>query len=180
MYNEKLRRESIQYGIFPKKNVLNHLKSLKGWWSSSLNQIDILITILFRMLFFFFSFFPKNHHHDLRFMFFAWAPKFFFWGRHLLNKNNNHALEVHGIIFLFKMYMIFVMIRIDTTWIIMKYLKCLTYCSCLTYYSWSNYAQCFQKHRNLVNVSTIILIEALDMFIFHMSTKVNSLGRYLS
>jgi hypothetical protein len=27
----------------------------------------------------------------------------------------------------------------DLTWIIIKYLKCLTYCSCLTYYSWSNY-----------------------------------------
>jgi hypothetical protein len=43
-----------QYGMafFQKHYVLNHLKSLKGWWWSQLNQIDILITILFKMSFF--------------------------------------------------------------------------------------------------------------------------------
>jgi hypothetical protein len=39
--------------------------------------------------------------------------------------------------------MIIMTIRFRTTWIIIKYLKCLTYCSCWTYYSWSNYAWCF-------------------------------------
>jgi hypothetical protein len=37
------------------------------------------------------------------------------WGRHLLNKNNNHAHEVHEIIFLFKMYMSFVIFQNDST-----------------------------------------------------------------
>jgi hypothetical protein len=37
------------------------------------------------------------------------------WGRHLLNKNNYHALEMHEIIFLFKMYMNFVIIENDST-----------------------------------------------------------------
>jgi hypothetical protein len=62
-YNETPRKESIRYGIFPKTFLLNHLKSLKGSSSSSLNKIDILIIILFRMLLFF-PFFPKIHHHD--------------------------------------------------------------------------------------------------------------------
>ncbi len=39
--------------------------------------------------------------------------------------------------------MIIMTIRFRTTWIIVKYLKCSTYCSCWTYYSWSNYAWCF-------------------------------------
>jgi hypothetical protein len=39
--------------------------------------------------------------------------------------------------------MIIMTIQFRTTWIIIKYLKCLTYCSCWTYYSWSNYAWCF-------------------------------------
>jgi hypothetical protein len=46
---------------------------------------------------------------------FRMGTKVIFWGRHLLNKNNNHAPEMHEIIFLFKMYMIFVMIQIDVT-----------------------------------------------------------------
>ncbi len=50
---------------------------------------------------------------------------------------------MYEIIFLFQKYMIIVTIRIRTTWIIVKYLKCLTYCSCWTYYSCSNYAWCF-------------------------------------
>ncbi len=127
-----------QYGMnfFQKNYVLNHLKSLKGWWWWSLNQIYILITILFRMLFFF----PEKSPSWLDMYVFYIGTNTIFWGRHLLNKNNNHAYEVHEIIFLFKMYMFFVMIWIDTTWIIIKYLKCLTYCFCLTYYSWSSYA----------------------------------------
>jgi hypothetical protein len=46
---------------------------------------------------------------------FHMGTKVILWGRHLLNKNNYHALEVHEIIFLFKMYMIFVIIQNDTT-----------------------------------------------------------------
>jgi hypothetical protein len=46
---------------------------------------------------------------------FRMGIKVIFWGRHLLNNNNNHAPKVHEIIFLFKVYMIFVMIRIDIT-----------------------------------------------------------------
>jgi hypothetical protein len=37
------------------------------------------------------------------------------WGRHLLNKNNNHAPEVHEISFLFKMYISFVIFQNDST-----------------------------------------------------------------
>jgi hypothetical protein len=51
-----------QYNMtfFQKNYVLNHLKSLRGWWSSSLNQIDILIIFLFKMLLFFFLFSEKS------------------------------------------------------------------------------------------------------------------------
>jgi len=87
-----------------------------------------------------FFFFPKKSPPWLNMYVFHMGTKVIFWGRHLLNKNNYHAPEVHEIIFLFKMYMIFVRIQNDSTWIIIKYLKYLTYCSCLTYYSWSNYA----------------------------------------
>ncbi len=37
------------------------------------------------------------------------------WGRQLLNKNNNHAPEVHEILFLFKMYISFVIFQNDST-----------------------------------------------------------------
>jgi hypothetical protein len=43
--------------FFQKKFVLNHLKSLKGWSLSLLNQINILIDFLFD--FFFFPFFQE-------------------------------------------------------------------------------------------------------------------------
>jgi hypothetical protein len=46
---------------------------------------------------------------------FCMCIKVIFWGRHLLNKNNNHALEVHEIIFLFERYIIIGMIEIKTT-----------------------------------------------------------------
>jgi hypothetical protein len=94
-----------QYGMafFPKKIVLNHLKSLKGWSSALLNQIDILIDFLFEMLFF--SFFPKKLLPWLNMYVFHMGTKVISWGKHLLNKNNYHAPKVHEIIFLFKMYL---------------------------------------------------------------------------
>jgi hypothetical protein len=66
-----------QYGMafFQKNSILNHLKSLKGWSLSSLNQINILIDFLFEMLFF--SFVLKNHRHEWTCMFSTWAPKLF-------------------------------------------------------------------------------------------------------
>jgi hypothetical protein len=54
---------------------------------------------------------------------FCMGTKVIFWGRHFLNKNNNHAHEVHEIIFLFKKYMIIIMIQTKTTWIIVKYMN---------------------------------------------------------
>jgi hypothetical protein len=70
--------------FFQKNYVLNHLKSLKRWWLSSLNQIDILITILFRMLFL--SFFSKKSPSWLNMYVFHMGTKVIFWGRHFLNK----------------------------------------------------------------------------------------------
>jgi hypothetical protein len=110
---------------------LNHLKSLKGWSLSLLNQINILINFMFEMLFF--LLFPKKSSPWMNLYVFHMGIKVIYWGRHLLNKNNYHAPKVHEIIFLFKMYMSFGIIQNDSTWIIIKYLKCLTYCSCLTY-----------------------------------------------
>jgi hypothetical protein len=43
------------------------------------------------------------------------STKVISWGRQLLNKNNNHAHEVHEIIFLFKMYINFVIFQNDST-----------------------------------------------------------------
>ncbi len=140
VFHWTMKNRGNQYGMafFQKQFVLNHLKSLKGWSSTSLNQIDVLIDFLFEMLFFFL--FSKKSPPWLNMYIFHMSTKVISWGRHLLNKNNYHAPKVHEIIFLFKMYMSFVIIQNDSTWIILKYLKCLTYCSCLTYYSWSNYA----------------------------------------
>jgi hypothetical protein len=89
----------------------------------------------------------------LNILIFTWAPKLVLYVGTFLKQNNNHALEMHEVIFLFKRYMIIVMIWIKTTWIIIKYLKCLTYCS------WYNYAHIFFKHRNFMNVSTSRIVE---------------------
>jgi hypothetical protein len=93
---------------------------------------------LFFLEHFFFP--PKKITTMIKHVCFSHKHWSFFLGKHLLNTNNNQTPKVHEIIFLFKMYVIFVMIRINTIGIIIMYLKCLTYCSCLTYYSWSNYA----------------------------------------
>jgi hypothetical protein len=39
------------------------------------------------------------------------GTKVIFWDSHLLDNNNKHAPQVHEIIFLFKMYIVFVMIQ---------------------------------------------------------------------
>ncbi len=98
----KTQKEN-QYGMtfFQKKILLNHLKSLKGWSLSLLNQINILIDFLFEM---FFSFlFSKKSSQWVNMYVFHMGTKVISWGKHLLNKNNYHAPEVHEIIFLFKM-----------------------------------------------------------------------------
>jgi hypothetical protein len=72
---------------------------------------------------------------------------------------------MHEVIFLFKIYMIIVMIQIKTTWIIVKYLKCLTYCP------WYNYAYIFFKHRIFINVSTRTIIEAKLVICFYFDVS---------
>jgi hypothetical protein len=61
--------------------------------------------------------------------------------------------------------MIIVMIQIKTTWIIVKYLKCLTYCS------WYNYAYIFFKHHNFINVSTRTIIKTKLVIYFYFDVS---------
>jgi hypothetical protein len=112
----------------------------KDWKDDHQHHWIKLISLSFFVWNVVFFFFSKKSPPWLNMYVFHMSTKVISWGRHLLNKNNYHAPKVHEIIFLFKMYMSFVIIQNDSTWIIIKYLKCLTYCSCLTYYSWSNYA----------------------------------------
>jgi len=137
LYNEKPRKESIWYGIFPKKIYTKSFEKFKGI------MIIIINSNWYPYHYFFWNaifFPPKNSPPWLNMYVFHMNIKVNFFGRHILNNNNNQTPKMHEIIFLFKMYMIFVMIQINTIGIIIKYLKCLTYCSCLIYYSWSTYA----------------------------------------
>ncbi len=70
--------------------------------------------------------------------------------------------------FLFKRYTSIMMIQIKSTWIIVEYLKCLTYCS------WYNYAYIFFRHHNFINVSirTIIETKLVICFYFGVSRMV--------
>ncbi len=72
---------------------------------------------------------------------------------------------MHEIIILFTRYMIIMMNRINTTWIIVKYVKC------LAYFSWYNYAYIFLKHCNFVNVSTRIIIKAKLFICFYFDVS---------
>jgi hypothetical protein len=138
-YNERPRRESIRYDIFPKKLCTKSFEKFKRMMIIIIESNWYPYHYFVYNVVFFFLFSKKSPPWSNMYVF-RMGIKVIFWGRHLLNNNNNHAPKVHEIIFLFKVYMIFVMIRIDITWIIIKYMNCLTYCSCLTYYSWSSYA----------------------------------------
>jgi len=175
LYNEKSKKESIWYDIFSKNLHIKLFEKFKRIMIIIINSNWYPWHYYFWNVFFFP---PKKSPPWLNMYVFHMNIEVIFLGRHISNKNNNQTLKVHEIIFLFKMYMIFVIIQINTIGIIMKYLKCLTYCSCSIYYSWSNYAYCFQKHCHFVSVSIRIIIKVLDISIFHMSTKVNSLCMY--
>jgi hypothetical protein len=120
-------RESIRYGIFPKTLCTQSFEKFKrmmiiiiiesNWYPYHYFVYNVVVFFLF----------SEKSPPWLNMYVFRMGTKVIFWGTHLLNKNNNHAHEVHEIIFLFNMYMIFVMIRIDTTWIVINYLKCWTY-----------------------------------------------------
>jgi len=84
--NEKPRKESIQYGIFPKKICTESFEKFEKMIINIVDQINILIDFLFEMLFF--SFFSKKSLPWLNMYVFHMGTKVISWGRHLLNKNN--------------------------------------------------------------------------------------------
>jgi hypothetical protein len=101
-----------------------------------------------------FFFPPKKTPPWLNMYVFHMNTEVIFLGRHISNKNNNQTLEVHEIIFLFKMYMIFVIIQINTIRIIIKYLKCLKFDIlfmvqlCIMFSKTLSSCECFNKNNN--------------------------------
>jgi len=101
------RGNQCSMAFFQKTYVSIHLRSLKGWWWW-LDQIDILITISFGMLFLFFL----KSSLWLNMYVVHMSIKIISLGRYLLNINNNQAPEVHEIIFWSKKYLIIVWFKL--------------------------------------------------------------------
>ncbi len=151
MYNEKPRKESIWYGIFPKNFYIKLFEKFKRIMISIIN----LKWYPYHYYFWNVVFFPQKKSPPwLKMYVFYMSTEVIFLGRHISNKNNNQAPEVHEIIFLFKIYMIFVIIQINTIRIIIKYLKCLTFDIlfmvqlCIMFSKTLSSCKCFNKNNN--------------------------------
>jgi hypothetical protein len=104
MKNQRGNQYSMAF--FHKTYVLIHLRKLKGWWW--LDQIDVLLTSSFGMLFPFIKKVPLWLNMYVLHM----STKVTSLGRYFLNINNNQAPKVHEIIFLFKKYLIIVWFKL--------------------------------------------------------------------